>query len=216
MSPPIASSAVDAQAEALLQCVAEDRERRCTALQSAAEEQRRQILRAARADARHNVASAASQERARLELGVRQAEARADIEARSQVQRASRDLLERVWAAIAHALERRWRDPKLQREWIAAAIAQAAALVPGRAWVLECADPCAELERTEHTVRALAQGARAVEWSVKTTMPAGLTIRADGVYIDATIPGLLVSRASVEAAFLAELEPQPSSTAVCR
>jgi hypothetical protein len=206
MSPPAASSVLEAQAEALLQRVAEDRERRCAALQSAAEEQRRQILRAARADARRNVGSAASQERARLELGIRQAEARADIEARSQVQRASRELLERMWAAISHTLEQRWRDPKLRREWIAAALAQAAALVPGRAWVLECAGPCAELERAEHTVRALAQGARAVEWSLKTTMPAGLTIRAEGVCIDATIPGLLVSRASIEAAFLAELE----------
>jgi len=211
MSSPIATSALDDQARALLQRVTDDRDRRCAALRAAAESQAKQIVRAARAEARNKVRNAVTQERARMELGMRQATARADIEARRRERQKSRELLEQMWAAIAHALERRWREPAPRRAWVDAAVSQAGALLPGRAWLIEVGSDWTEHERGELADRARAQGAATVKWSLQAAMPAGLRIRAGSVCVDATVPGLLAQRGAIEAAFLAEYLPALSA-----
>ena len=78
MSSPIPNGALDTQAQALLQRVTDDRERRCAILRSAAESQAKQIVHSARAEARNTVRNAVTQERARTDLGMRQATARAE------------------------------------------------------------------------------------------------------------------------------------------
>jgi vacuolar-type H+-ATPase subunit E/Vma4 len=207
MSTPISKSALDTQAEALLQQVTDDRDRRCTVLRAAAESQARQIVRSARAEARTNVRNAVIQERARMEFGMRQATARADIEVRRQEQQKSRELLEQMWAAIIDVLESRWRQPALRRAWIDAVMSQAGALLSGRAWLIEVGSDWTEHERGELTDRARGRGARTVEYSLHAAMPAGLRIRAGGVCVDATVAALLTRRDAVEAAFLAEYTP---------
>jgi type II secretory pathway pseudopilin PulG len=207
MSFTIPTSAVDTQAQALLQRVTDDRNRRCELLRAAAESQAKQIVRSARAEARSNVHHAVIQERARVDLGVRQAAARADIEVRRRERQKSRTLLEQMWAEIADGLERRWREPALRRAWIEAAMSQAGALLAGRAWRIETGSGWTEQERGEFTDRARGRGAGTVEWSLHAAMPAGLRIRAGSVCVDATVPGLLVQRDAVEAAFLAEYVP---------
>jgi len=139
-----------------------------------------------------------------MEVALRQANARAEIEARRLEQRQSRELLGEMWERIAAALERRWALPTQRRAWIDAAMGHAAALLFGRAWLIECAVNWSDDERTELTKRARECGAREVEWSLKASTPAGLKIRATGVCIDATIPGLLAQREAIEADFLAE------------
>jgi type II secretory pathway pseudopilin PulG len=212
MSFTIPTSAVDTQAQALLQRVTDDRNRRCELLRAAAESQAKQIVRSARAEARSNVHHAVIQERARVDLGVRQAAARADIEVRRRERQKSRTLLEQMWAEIADGLERRWREPALRRAWIEAAMSQAGALLAGRAWRIETGSGWTEQERGEFTDRARGRGAGTVEWSLHAAMPAGLRIRAGSVCVDATVPGLLVQRDAVEAAFLAEYVPVLASS----
>jgi hypothetical protein len=207
MSSPVLNSALDTQAEALLQQVTDDRDRRCAALRAAAESQALKIVRAARAEARNNVRKAVSQERTRMDLGMRQATARADIEARRRERQKSAELLEQMWAAIAGVLERRWREPALRRAWIDAVMGQAGALLPGRAWLIEGGSDWPEQERAELADRARKRGAGRVEYSFHAAMPAGLKIRADSVLVDATVAGLLVQRDAIEAAFLAEYMP---------
>jgi vacuolar-type H+-ATPase subunit E/Vma4 len=204
MSSPIPKGALDAQAQALLQRVTDDRERRCAALRAAADEQAKQIVRSARAEARSNLHHAVIQERARMDLGMRQGRARADIEARRRERQKTQELLEQMWTAIAEFLERRWREPALRRAWIDAAMSQAMALLLGRAWLIEAGSDWTEQERAELADRARARGAGTVEWSLKPSVPAGLKIRADNVCVDATVPGLLAQRDVIEAAFLAE------------
>jgi hypothetical protein len=138
---------------------------------------------------------------------MRQASARADIEVRRRERQKSRELLEQMWAAITAGLERRWREPALRRAWIDAVIAQAAPLLSGRAWLIEVGADCTEQERGELTAQARGRGAGSVEYALHTTMPAGLKIRAGSVCVDATVPGLLVQRDAIEAAFLAEYLP---------
>ena len=132
MSSPILKNTLDTQAEALLQQVTDDRERRCAAVRAAAESQAMQIVRAARSEARNNVHKAVAQERTRMDLGMRQARARADIEASRRERQKSQELLQQLWAAIAHVLERRWRDPVTRRAWIDAVMGQAGALLRTR------------------------------------------------------------------------------------
>jgi vacuolar-type H+-ATPase subunit E/Vma4 len=207
MSSPIPKSALDTQAQALLQRVTDDRDRSCAAVRAAAESQAKQILRSARTEARTNVRNAVIQERARMDLGMRQATARADIEERRQERQKSRELLEQMWAAIAEGLERRWREPALRRAWIDAAMSQAGALLAGRAWLIEVGSDWTEQERGELTDRARGRGAGTVEYSLHAAMPAGLKIRAGSVCVDATVSGLLAQRDAIEAAFLAEYMP---------
>jgi len=207
MSTPILKSVLDTQAEALLQQVTDDRERRCAALRAAAESQAKQIVRAARAEARNNVHKAVAQERARMDLGMRQATARADIEASRRERQKSQELLQQMWAGIADVLARRWRGPAERRVWIDAAIVQAGALLAGRAWLIEGGSDWTEQERGDLTERARKQGAATVEWSPHAAAPAGLKIRAGSVCVDATVPGLLARRDAIEAAFLAEYLP---------
>jgi vacuolar-type H+-ATPase subunit E/Vma4 len=200
-------STLGAQVDALLQQVADDRERRCAALREAAERQAKQIVRSARAEARNSVRNSVTQERARMDLGMRQATARADIELRRQERQKSRELLGQMWAAIAGVLECRWRKQAPRRAWIDAVMSEAGALLPGRAWLIEVGSDWTEQERGEIADRARGRGALTVEYSLHATMPAGLKIRAGSVCVDATVPGLLAQRDGIEAAFLAEYMP---------
>ena len=207
MSSAIQKSVLESEAQALLRRVTDDRDRRCAVLRAAAESQAKQIVRSARAEARANVRNAVIQERARMDLGMRQATARADIEVRRQEQQKSQQLLEQMWTAIADVLARRWREPALRRAWFDAAMNQAGALISGRAWLVEVGSDWTEHERGEFTDRARGRGAGTVEYSLQIAMPAGLKIRASGVCVDATVPGLLGQRDAIEAAFLAEYLP---------
>ncbi len=212
MSLAISKGELEAQSEALLQRVLADRDRRCAELDAASQAHAKEIVASARADARGKLHTAVTQERVRMDLGMRQATARADIEVRRQERQKSRELLEQMWGAIAGALDRRWREPTFRRVWIDAAVNQAAALVPARAWIIEVGSNWTEHERAELTDRAHLRGAGPVQYSLSDTMPAGLKIRAGGVCVDATVPGLLVERDAIEAAFLAEYLPPPDPT----
>jgi vacuolar-type H+-ATPase subunit E/Vma4 len=207
MSFPIANSEIDTQARALRQQVADGRDRRCAVLRAAAENQAKQILHSARAEARSKVRNAVVQERARMDLGMRQATARAEIEVRRQERQKSQELLEQMWAAIAGVLECRWRKPAPRRAWIDAVMNEAGTLLPGRAWLIEVGSDWTEQERGEIANRARGRGARTVEYSLQAAMPVGLKIRAGSVCVDATVPGLLAQRGAIEAAFLAEYMP---------
>jgi hypothetical protein len=197
----------DTQAQALLQEVSEDRERRCAVLRTAAESQAQQIVRSARAAARRSVHDAVTQERSRMEFGLRQATARADIEVRRQEQQTGRELLGQMWTAIAEVLAQRWRDPALRAVWIEAALGQAGKLLAGRAWRIESGTDWTQQERAALTAQARSRGASTVAFVLQAALPAGLRIHAERVCVDATVPGLLAQRGAIEAAFLAEYLP---------
>jgi hypothetical protein len=197
----------DTQAQALLQGVAEDRERRCALLRTAADSQAQQIVRSAHTAARRSVHDSVTQERARMEFGLRQATARADIEVRRQEQHTSRELLGQMWTAIAEVLTHRWRDPTLRSVWIEAALLQAGKLLGGRPWRIDSGVDWTQQERAELTAQAHRRGATTVSFALPAALPAGLKIHAERVCVDATVPGLLAQRGAIEAAFLAEYLP---------
>ena len=204
MSTPAPRSVLEAQTQAMLERVNQHREQRAGEMRAKAAAQSLEIVRSARTEARESLHRAVVRERARLAQGLRQAEARAELESRRRAQLETRTLLEHMWEQVAAALEDRWRNDAARREWIEAAVAEAAQLLAGQSWRIEhAAGVCAE-DRRRGESRALAGGARAVEWQPDMQLRAGLKVRSPGACLDATVAGLLARREEIEAAFLCE------------
>ncbi|MGA2862461.1 MAG: hypothetical protein ACLQFF_02830 [Steroidobacteraceae bacterium] len=202
------ASVLDAQVEALLQRVAADRDRRCAQLRASTERQARELLRSARKEALANVREAITRERKQTEQALRQAQASAALEVRQREQQATRVLLEAMWAAIIGVFEARWADAARRISWLQAAVRQAQALLSERTWRIEHGAGWSEDERG--ALARLAAGGddrgppREVELACDPAMRAGIRIRTPGVCLDATVAGLLASRAQIESEFLAQ------------
>jgi hypothetical protein len=202
------ASVVDAQVDAMSQRVSKDRDRRCAQLRSDALGQARDILRAARKEARANVSDAVALERKHGEQALRQAQASALLEARQRDQQETRVLLQEMWTAIPSALESRWADPARRKAWVQAAVRQAQALLGGRAWRIEHGAGWSQDELGElmTLVAGRDKGAPVHEVPLvcDNEIRAGIRINAEGACLDATTAGLLASRAQVESEFLAQ------------
>lgn len=204
MSSPVPVSVLDAQVEAMLERVSQYRERRTGEIRNKTATQSLEIVRSARTEARQSLHRAVARERARMAQGLRQAEARAELESRRRAQLETRTLLKHMWEKVAAVLERRWRNAAQRSEWIAAAVGEAAQLLAGQSWRIEHAAGVSAGDRHRGESRALAAGARAIEWRLDEQLRAGLRVRSPGACLDATVAGLLAAREEVEAAFLSE------------
>jgi hypothetical protein len=208
--PGVATIGVlETQVAALLQRLATDRDRRCAELRSSTEGQVRELLRSARKEALANVREAIARERKHAEQTLRQAQASAALDVRERAQQLTRALLERMWAAIGGVLAVRWADAARRRSWQEAAVRQAQALLSGRSWRIEHGAGCSEDELGAlMKLAAAGEGPgppREIELVCDPAVRAGIRIRAAGVCLDATVAGLLESRAEIEADFLATL-----------
>jgi len=204
VSSPGVDSVLEAQVEAMLERVAEHRDRRIAEIRASTVRQVEQILRSARAEARRSVHQAVARERARMTQGLRQAQARAELQARQLAQSQTRILLEEMWQQIATALEARWRAASERSAWIAAALTEASELLSGRPWTIEHPAGLTSEDRREAEQLARQRGASALEWQLDPRLRAGLRVKTPGTCVDATGPGLLARRTDIEAAFLDE------------
>ncbi len=204
MSSPAPASVLDAQVAAMLERVNQHRERRAGEIRAKSATQSLEIVRSARTEARESLHRAVARERARMAQGLRQAEARAELESRRRAQLETRTLLKHMWETVAAVLESRWRNDAQRSEWIHAAVGEAAQLLAGQSWRIEHAPGVSAEDRRRGESRALAGGARAVEWQLDSQLRAGLRVRSPGACLDATAAGLLAAREEVEAAFLSE------------
>ncbi len=200
-------SVLDAQAGALMQRVIADRDRRCAQMRTSADGQVREMLRAARQEARANVREAIVRERKHAELTLRQAQAGAALELRQQEQRTARALLQDMWAAIGGVFEARWADAACRKSWLEEAVRQARGLLSDQSWRIEHGAGWSQAEGG--ALAALAAGdavgaaPRTVELVCDPGIRAGIRIRTPGACLDATVAGLLASRAQIESEFLA-------------
>jgi len=208
-----ADSMLGAQLEAMLQRVGEYREQHMAGIRTRTAARVEQIVRDARKEARQRVHEAVGRERVRLAQGLRQAQARAELDARERAQHQTLALLQQMWQRIGAALEARWRAPPQRAAWIAAAVAQSAALLGGRPWRVECATGVCAEDRAQAEGSARAHGVSAIEWQLDPQLPAGLRVRTTGACLDATGAGLLALRVDVEALFLAEYAAVAGPTA---
>jgi hypothetical protein len=220
------ASVIDAQVEALSRRVAENRDRRCAQLRADASTQAQGILRAARKEARANVVDAVTRERKQREQALQLARASVLLEERQSEQRAMMSLLKEMWASVTAALEARWADPLRRKSWVQEAVRQGRTLLSARAWRIEhgAGWPQQELDELRSLVVAGGQGdsagdggaAREVALICHKALGAGIRILTEGACLDATVTGLLASRARIESEFLAQflaLSPVPSAAA---
>jgi len=204
----VPASVLDAQVGALLQRVLADRDRRCAQLRASTDGQVRDLLRAARKEARANVREAVVRERKHAEQALRQAQASAALEVRQQEQRAARALLQDMWAAISGVFEARWANAACRNSWLEAAVRLAHALLSDHRWRIEHGAGWSEAERGMLAALAACDGVsgapRAVEFLCDPAIRAGIRIRTPGVCLDATAAGLVASRTQIESEFLAQ------------
>jgi vacuolar-type H+-ATPase subunit H len=216
------ASVIDAQVQAMLQRVAENRDRSCAQLVADASAKAQGILRAARTEARANVVEAVTRERKQGEQVLQLAQASVVLEERRREQQEMLCLLKEMWASITGALESRWADAPGRKSWVRAAVRQARALLSAHAWRIEHGAGWTqqELDELERLVLGGARGdsaddngaAREVELIGDNGLGTGLRIRTEGACLDATVAGLLASRTRIESDFLAEflaLSPAP-------
>ena len=204
MSSSAPRSVLEAQIEAMLERVNQHRERCSGEIRTRAAAQSLEIVRGARTEARESLHRAVARERARMAQGLRQAEARAELESRRRAQVETGALLQHMWEQVAAVLEARWRSDAQRGDWIQAALEEAAQLFAGQGWRVEHAAGVSAEDRRRGESRALAGGARALEWQLDAQLRAGLRVQAPGACLDATVAGLLARRAEIEAAFLSE------------
>ena len=203
----VPASVLDAQVGALMQRVIADRDRHCAQMRASTDGQVREMLRAARQEARANVREAIVRERKHAELALRQAQAGAALELRQQEQRTARALLLDMWAAIGGVFEARWADAACRKSWLEEAVRQARGLLSDQRWRIEHGAGWSQAERD--ALAALAAGGavdaapRTVELVCDPAIHAGIRIRTPGACLDATVAGLLASRTQIESEFLA-------------
>jgi hypothetical protein len=198
------ASILEVQVEALLALVNERRDQRTKEIRAKSDAQAREILQTARAEARESLHQAVARERALMTQGLRQAQARAELESRQRAQRETLTLLGHMWERIGGALEARWAEERARVAWIAAAVQEAAQLLPGRPWRMEHAAGVPREEQAPGGAQMRADGAQDVEWHREPQIRAGLRVRTSGACLDATVEGLLAHREDIEALFLFE------------
>jgi hypothetical protein len=192
------------QVEALMELLSQSRDAQCRETLEGAALQAAELRRRARRAARERIRKAAREERARLEREVRIVEAELHTEQRKRARARDMALIATGRAALADALEARWRDVDAQRAWTEATIGAAAEVLLKREWLLEHpaewpGEACAQAVAFARSHCGASLEPRAVP-----DLAAGLRIRAGGALVDMSIPGLLANERAMEGELLAE------------
>ena len=197
-------SIVAAQLQALLEHLERDSERRCSTERASARARAQAIVRSAFAEARRRMQEAVRYERTRLEDGLVLRRAELEAARRREAHAALQLLVRRACDALPALLERRWSDPAARREWCEGALAAAALRLRGTDWAIEIASGTGEEERQNLLTRAAALRAGSHTLSERSELGAGLSVRATGATLDASVAGLLDDPAAIGARVLHE------------
>lgn len=197
---------VDAQAEALLALVEDDRARKCGAIEREARSAADAIVREAHAAARARVRAAFGEERTRAAARVAAAHANLDTRRRAAAHALAASLLDAAWTRLPAAMDARWRDPAARAAWVRGAVADARARLPHGEWRIVHAPGWPASER-EAIAAELSRSAGATARFVEdASLGSGLSIAAGGNVVDGTRAGLLADRDEVGALLLDALE----------
>ena len=123
--------------------VQENQQRECRKLLDEAREKHRQLVKAARHDAREHVRETVERERARATSLIRSAEAELHTKRRAKEQRVADSALAEGWALLEQSLRRRWQDPEGRHAWIGRCAREAFLWLPSGHWKVEHPGDCA-------------------------------------------------------------------------
>jgi hypothetical protein len=197
-------SIVAAQLQALLDRLEQDRERRCAAELASARERARAIARAARSEARRRMREATRYERLRIAEALTLRRAELEAVQRREQHGALQELVRRACDRLPAALERRWRESGARREWCEATLVAAARRLRAPDWAIEIAPGSSREERDGLLARAGALRTGKHTLREHGQLSAGLSVRAEGATLDATVTGLLDDLAAIEGRLLRE------------
>jgi hypothetical protein len=191
--------------QALLDLVEDDRRTQCTAIAAQAERQAAATRDQARAEARRRVREAVAEERERLQS--RLAAARAELQTRQRLheQQQAAAWLATGWQRLPQALRERWADSAARRQWVDAAVAEAANVLAPGGWRIVHAPGWPADERQVLAARLQSGQGRGLEFTEHAGLGAGLRIVGGRNVVDATVAGLLADREAIGARLLGEL-----------
>ena len=186
---------LERRTQALLDLVEDDRRAQCAAIAAQAERQAAAALDQARTEARRRVREAFAEERARLQS--RLAAARAELQTRQRlhVQQQAAAWLATGWQSLPLAL----------RQWVDAAVAEAANVLAPGGWRIVHAPGWPADERDALAARLPCGHGSGVEFTEHAGLGAGLRIVAGRNVVDATLAGLLADREAIGARLLGDL-----------
>ena len=195
--PDIAS-----QESALLELVAEDRDRRLQAIAHEVCTRSHTIGSEAFAAARERIREAFAEERARQEEALLLADARLASRRRQSAQRLAKLLLEQAWTDLPEAMLARWQRPADRLTWTQAVLGQAREMLPAGRWRIEVpADwPRGEREAFARAVREVT--GEAPDVVTTDAVRAGVRLTTAGNCVDGTLDGLLADREPIAARLL--------------
>lgn len=196
------------QADALIRMLRDDEAAAGARETAQASARARTLLRNAYRDARRLVREAVQEERERRDNALGQARAEVATRRRQQAQRDASQVVRAAWTCLPGVLQAIWDDPQQRSRWCRTVISGAARVLRPDKWEISHPAALSAAETTAMCEQARAAGAREVVSRPESALHAGLAIRSAGAVFDATVAGLLASRAGIEAelhaAWLAE------------
>jgi len=187
-------------ASALIAHIRASQAQECERLVTEAREAAHRLLREARQAAGRRVREAVAAERERIAREQALAAARVHTAERECAQQRLQALFGQALSRLESALLARWDEPGPAARWIESLVAQAAGVLPTRAWTLVHGDACWAAHHEQAWARAIGScGATTEKIETVPALRAGLRIRAQGVVLDATLDALLGDRRLREA-----------------
>lgn len=210
---PVAPTASDLQAAALVEEIARKVGQARGEILAAAAREAEEIRQRARAKARRQLRRAIDEMRAAERQRIAQVRAELDTQRSRGASAQSLAALAQAWPLLGEAIRRRWADPATRAVWLDAQIAQARARLHSGPW--QISHPAAWGDAERAVLRDTLAQHRIVDAGLQAdpALASGLLIDAAGARLDSSEPALLADRAAVEAALLAAIRRAASRSA---
>jgi hypothetical protein len=191
------------RAQALLDLVADERDKACRQLMAEAAARAAAIKGDAYRRERALLHQRMVAERSRAEALLRAAAAEQSTAERRRGEQAHAALLAAAWPRLEAALLARWSEAETRRQWVDSALDQSWRRLPRTAWTIRHAGGWPEAERAAALAALRRDGLPEPAMRADKDLAAGLVVSAGGAVLDMSLAGLLQDRARIEARLLA-------------
>lgn len=189
--------------EGLLRLVEDYREQECGRVLAAARQEAAEIRAQSFHKQKAHLHGRVVAERSRARAVIQAARAEQMTKKRWASERSSLELLQFAWPLLRELLSARWRLPEQRRRWAETYLHRALDLLPHGQWTVRHAPGWSDQERDEVLTGLTDTLGEAPRFRCEADIEAGLIIESGGAALDASLPGLLQDRTSLEARLLA-------------
>jgi hypothetical protein len=196
---------IDEREQRLLELVREYEEQECRELLDKARADASALLGQSARRARSVLHARILSERANVRERIHAAHAERDTRLRVSAEQANLELIALAWPRLQAALKARWDDADGRSVWVATVVQQAQARLPDVAWTIRHPPDWPRSEWLALAQRLAVEQAQPVRFVADGALTAGLVIESEGASLDASLGGLLSDRRRLEARLLAVL-----------